>query len=70
MKTLVRENAIKQLKGNQPCEISKPVVDKFFWYLECYCAELKQTEDDVLYDDEHYEMVWSLFSNIVLKEAV
>ncbi len=70
MKTLVRENAIKQLKGNQPCEISKPVVDKFFWYLECYCAELKQTEDDVLYDDEHYEMVWSLFSNIVLKETV
>lgn len=68
--TLIRENAIKQLKGNKPCEKSKPVVDKFFNYLDCYCAELKQTEDDVLFNDEHYEMVWGLFSNIVLKEEV
>lgn len=68
MKTLIRENAIKQLRGNQPCEVSKPVVDKFFWYLDSYCAELKFTENDVLLNDEHYELVWSLFSNIVLKE--
>lgn len=70
MKTLIRENAIEQLKGNQPCEISKPVVDKFFNYLDCYCAELKFTEYDVLLNDEHYESVWSLFSNIVLKEKI
>lgn len=68
--TLIRENAIKQLKGNQPCDESKPVVDKFFWYLESYCAELKHTEDDVLLNDDHYEKVWSLFSNVVLKEEV
>ena len=66
--TSIRENAIKKLKGNLPSDESKPVVDKFFSYLECYCAELKQTEDDVLYNVEHYELVWDLFSNIVLKE--
>ena len=70
MKTLVRENAIKQLRGNQPCETSKPVLDKFFWSVDCYCAELKHTEDDVLLNDEHYDVVWGLFSNIVLKEKV
>jgi hypothetical protein len=70
MKTLVRENAINQLKGNRPCENSKPVVDKFFWYLDCYCAEMKHSEQDVLLNDEHYDLVWNLFSNIVLKEKV
>lgn len=68
--TLIRENAIKRLRGNEPCEKSKHVVDKFFYYLDCYCAELKHTEDDVLLNDEHYESVWNLFSNIVLKEKV
>lgn len=68
--TLIRENAIKRLRGNEPCEKSKPVVDKFFYYLDCYCAELKHTEDDVLLNDDHYESVWGLFSNIVLKEKV
>lgn len=70
MKNLVRENAIKQIKGNRTCKNSKPVVDKFFWYLDCYCAEMKHTEHDVLFNDEHYDLVWNLFSNIVLKEEV
>jgi hypothetical protein len=45
-------------------------VDKFFWYLDCYCAEMKHSEQDVLLNDEHYDLVWNLFSNIVLKEKV
>jgi hypothetical protein len=31
---------------------------------------MKHTEHDVLFNDEHYDLVWNLFSNIVLKEEI
>lgn len=62
MKNVIRENAIQRLYS--PGAPDSELAQKFGSFLECYCVELKQTEDDVLLDDQHFEMVWDIFSYI------
>ena len=44
-----------------------PVVHSFVKYIDAYCAELNCTEHDILLDDEKYEQVFGIFSNIMTK---
>jgi|688.fasta_scaffold1835439_1 hypothetical protein len=68
--TSLRQNAYKSYKGQDISEKDKIVIDKFFKYLEAYCAEMKCTELDIFLNDENWENVFHLFENIMLKDKV
>ncbi len=68
--TSLRQNAYKVYQGHESSESDKVVIEKFFKYLDAYCAEMKQTEWDVLLNDENYENVYQLFDNIMMKNRV
>lgn len=42
-------------------------IKKFLQYLGAYCVEMKLNEQDVLLNDEHYEKVYRLYENVMLK---
>lgn len=63
----IREAAIKVAKGNQEINPEEKILKKFFHYLDAYCAEMKQTEWDVLLNDENFENVYQLFDNVMMK---
>lgn len=68
MKNVIREKAIwRLLSASAP---DSELEQKFRSFLECYCVELKQTEDDVLLDDQHFEMVWDIFSHISERSTI
>jgi hypothetical protein len=59
---------LRELTANQIFNDEKsdePVVNSFIKYIDAYCAELKCTEQDILLDDEKYEQVFGIFSNIM-----
>lgn len=60
----LRELTILAFQGE---EIKEEIVERFKWFIEAYCAELKRTENDVLFNDETYDMVLSLFDNVMSK---
>ncbi len=66
----LREQAINVVRGNHKITSDEKVLKKFFHYLDAYCAEMKQTEWDVLLNDENYENVYQLFDNIMMKNRV
>lgn len=68
MKNVIREKAIGRLTSASAPD--SELEQKFGSFLECYCVELKQTEDDVLLDDQHFEMVWDIFSHISEKSTI
>jgi hypothetical protein len=62
----LRENAIAFFNGKS---IEQSLLDKnFIDYINAYCFELKKTEWDVLYNDETYDIVFSIFNSISIKE--
>jgi hypothetical protein len=65
----LRQNAYKIYQG-QNSEGDKFILDKFFRYLEAYCAEMKCCELDIFLNDENWENVFHLFENIMLKDVV
>jgi hypothetical protein len=65
--TSLRQNAYKIYKGECASEKDKVVLDKFFRYLEAYCAEMKCTELDIFLNDKNWESVFHLFESIMLK---
>lgn len=68
MKNVIREKAIGRLTSAS--DPDSELEQKFGSFLECYCVELKQTEDDVLLDDQHFEMVWDIFSHISERSTI
>jgi hypothetical protein len=63
----LRELTANQLFNNEKSD--EPVVHSFIKYIDAYCAELNCTEHDILLDDEKYEQVFSIFSNIMSTKA-
>ena len=35
--------------------------------MDCYCVELKMTELDILLNDKNYEIFYSLFDSVMMK---
>lgn len=68
--TSLRQNVYKVYKGEDISEKDKNMVDKFFRYLDAYCAELKCSELDILLNDKNWEDVFHLFENVMLKDIV
>ena len=64
----LRKCVIDELKGEPIDERYQKVVNRFIYYMEAYCAELKCTECDILMNDKKYESVFSLFNNIIFKK--
>ena len=66
MKASLRESMMSYINDDKLFG-DKEIVLEFKKYLDAYCAELKHTENDVLMNDEHYDLVYQLFDNIILK---
>lgn len=66
MKASLRESIMSYINDDKLFG-DKEIVLEFKKYLDAYCAELKYTENDILLNDEHYELVYGLFDNIILK---
>ena len=45
-------------------EENEIILSKFLSYIDAYCAELKTTEHEILLNDELFNDVYSIFSNI------
>ena len=65
--TSLRQNAYKVYKGENISDIEKSIVDKFFRYMEAYCAELKCSELDIFLNDKKWDEVYHLFERVMLK---
>jgi hypothetical protein len=68
--TSLRQNAYKVYQGHESSESDKVVIEKFFKYLDAYCAEMKCSELDIFLNDENWENVFHLFENVMLKDRV
>ncbi len=66
--TSLRQNAYKVYQGHESSESDKVVIEKFFKYLDAYCAEMKCSELDIFLNDENWENVFHLFENVMLKD--
>lgn len=62
-----RELTNKVLCGEEINVDNKNIINDFAAYIKAYCADLKCTEHDVIFDDKLYERVYSLFDNVILK---
>ncbi len=63
----LREQALNVIKGKSEINPEEKILKKFFYYMECYCVELKMTELDVLLNDENYDSFYSLFNTVMMK---
>lgn len=62
-----RELTNKVLCGEEIQVDNKNIINDFADYIKAYCADLKCTEHDVIFDDKLYEIVYGLFENVILK---
>lgn len=62
-----RELTNKVLCGEDIHVDNKKIINEFANYIKAYCADLKCTEHDVIFDDKLYEKVYNLFDNVILK---
>jgi hypothetical protein len=65
MKDQIRKIAIDSINGNLITPADRIVSKNFFRYIEAYCCELKVTEFDILLNDDKFEMIWSLYTNVM-----
>jgi hypothetical protein len=64
----VVKNLIKnKINGGDVEPHHKPIINHFISYLDAYCSELKFTDCEVVYDDEHFEKVWGIYKSIYSK---
>lgn len=66
----LREQALNVVKGNSEVTSEQKILKKFFYFMECYCVELKMTDLDVLLNDENYDSFYSLFDSVMMKNHV
>ena len=62
-----RELTNKVLCGEKIHVDNENIINDFADYIKAYCADLKCTEHDVIFDDKLYEKVYGLFDNVILK---
>jgi hypothetical protein len=66
MKEQIRKITIDSLNGLAVTPADKVMIKKFVSYIEAYCCELHVTEWDILLDDDNFEKIWSLYTNVCL----
>lgn len=66
----LRESTIDFLKGREVDKEYKIYVNKFIYYTDAYCVEMKTTIDDILQDDKTFNMVFGLFNSIILNKQL
>jgi hypothetical protein len=64
MKNKIREIAINDLNGLNIDELDHSLSKKFIRYIEAYSCELGKTKHELLFDDNNFEKVWSIYNNI------
>lgn len=67
---LLREQALNVIKDKTEITTEQKILKKLLYYMDCYCAELKMTELDILLNDENYEIFYSLFDSVMMKNHV
>jgi hypothetical protein len=65
----LRELTIEFFKNEETTK-PKEIVKLFSNYINAYCAEMKKNEYDILFNDELYEFVYSIFHTLVFKKKV
>jgi len=65
MKDQIRKIAINNLNGELITPGDKIIAKKFLNYINVYCCELKVSESDVLYDEEKFDIIWNLYTNVI-----
>ncbi len=65
----LRELTIEFFKNEETTK-PKEIVKLFSNYIKAYCAEMKKNEYDILFNDELYEFVYSIFHTLVFKTKV
>jgi hypothetical protein len=65
----LRELTIEFFKNEETTK-PKEIVKLFSNYINAYCAEMKKNEYDILFNDELYEFVYSIFHTLVYKTKV
>ena len=63
----LRKLAIEFFKDEESAK-PKEIVRLFANYIHAYCAEMKKSEYEVLFDDELYDTVYSIFNSLVFKK--
>lgn len=66
MKEQIRKITIDSLNGLTITPADKIVIKRFVSYIEAYCCELGLTEWDILLNDDNFEKIWNLYTNIFL----
>jgi hypothetical protein len=66
----LREFTISHLNGNKIDEDYKFLVEKFIFYMDAYCAEMKTTDSEVLNNDKLYKTVSSLFKSVIMEKQL
>ena len=66
----LRESTIQFLNGNEVEKENKLYVDKFLYYTDAYCAEMKTTIEEILHDDKTFTMVFRLFNSVILNKQL
>ena len=66
----LREQSINVVKGISEIKPEQTILKKLFYYMECYCVELKMTELDVLLNDDNYDSFYKLFDSVMMKNHV
>jgi hypothetical protein len=66
MKEQIRKITIDRLNGLDITPADKAMIKKFTSYIEAYCCELGVTEWDMLLNDDNYEKIWNLYTNVCL----
>ena len=67
--TELRKLTIEFFKSEEAIK-PKEIVKLFSNYINAYCAEMKKNEWDILFDDELYELVYSIFHSLVFTKKV
>ena len=67
---LLREQALNVIKDKTEITTEQKILKKLLYYMDCYCVELKMTELDILLNDENYEIFYSLFDSVMMKNHV
>jgi hypothetical protein len=66
----LRESTINFLNGKEVENEHKLYVDKFLYYTDAYCAEMKTTIEEILHNDKTYNMVFRLFNSVILTKQL
>lgn len=64
----LRKRAIEVVRNTSEIGSDEIYLKKFLYYMDCFCVELKQTELDILLNDENYDMFYSLFNSVMIEK--